>query len=279
MSLNQTKQDTKLWDKHRAKIYSKRGGWKIGEGVYNCGYDMMNDLVGKKSYMQVMFLNATGRLPDRKLADWFEAVHICLSWPDPRIWCNHVGALNGTARTSVVSATTMGTLAADAKGYGTRPLVEGVTFIQEALAAYKNGMSVAEIVNRCPKLGGKPMIMGYARPIAKGDERIPAMERVSKELGYSVGEHLNLAYQIEKELKEKFDENMNINGYMSGFLSDQGLAPNEVYQICSVLVNSGVTACYLDAAERPAGVFSPLQCDDIAYEGKAARKLDVSLSR
>ena len=274
MLLKQNKQDTSFWDGQRNKVFSKRGGWIIGKGVLNCGYDMMHDLVGKRSYMQVMILNATGRLPDRKLADWFDAVHICLSWPDPRIWCNQIGALGGTMQTSVVSATVAGVLAADSKGYGTKPLVAGVSFIQKAMVAQENGLSVAEIVSEeCAKFGGKPMIMGYARPIAKGDERIEAMERVSKALGYSVGPHMKLAYKIEKELLAKFNENMNINGYMSAFLSDQGLTPEEVYQICAVLVTSGVTACYLDAHDRAGGSFMPLQCEDIEYQGKPFRVL------
>jgi len=274
MSSKNNKQDTSFWDTHRNKIFSKRGGWVIGKGVFNCGYDMMHDLVGKKSYMQVMILNATGRLPNRKLADWFEGAHICLSWPDPRIWCNQIGALSGTMQTSVVSAAVAGNLAADSKGYGQKTLADGVSFIQKALAAYTNGLSVAEIVSEeCAKYGGKPIIMGYARPIAKGDERVEAMERVSKSLGYSIGPHLDLAYQIEQVLLDKFNESMNINGYMSAFLSDQGLMPEEVYQICAVLVNSGVTACYLDAYGRAGGAFMPLQCEDIEYQGKPARGL------
>jgi len=274
MSLNQTKQDTTLWDKHRAKIYSRRGGWRIGKGVYNCGYDMMRDLVGEKSYMQVVVLNAVGRLPEKKLADWLEAVFICLSWPDPRIWCNQIGALNGTMKGSVVSATVAGVLAADSRGYGSKPLVDGATFIQKALIDYDKSLPVAEIVsNECTKYGGKPFITGYARPIAKGDERIEAMERVTKNLGFSIGSHLQLAYQIEAELKERFSEDMNINGYVSAFLSDHGFSPMEIYQISTISVNSGVTACHMDAYDRPAGAFLPLQCEDIEYQGKAAREL------
>ncbi|MCF6355680.1 MAG: hypothetical protein L3J26_11375 [Candidatus Polarisedimenticolaceae bacterium] len=277
MSLNQTKQNTALWDKHRAKIYSKRGGWRIGKGVYNCGYDMMNELVGEKSYMQIVILNAVGRLPERRLADWLEAAFICLSWPDPRIWCNQIGALNGTMKASVVSATVAGTLAADSRGYGSKPLVDGAAFIQNASVDYNKGLPVAEIVsNECAKYGGRPFITGYARPIAKGDERVVAMECVTKKLGFSIGSHLQLAYKVEAELKEKFSEDMNINGYVSAFLSDNGFSPMEIYQMCTIAVNSGVTACYMDAYDRPAGGFLPLQCGDVAYLGKSARELPVS---
>jgi len=274
MSLNQTKQDTTFWDKYREKTYSRRGGWVIGKGVFNCGYNMMNDLVGDASYMQVLVLNAIGRLPERRLADWIEAVYICLSWPDSRIWCNQIGALNGTMQTSVTSATVAGVLAADSRGYGSKPLIDGVTFIQNALIDFNKGLSVEQIVrNTCAKYGGKPSITGYARPLAKGDERIEAMERVTKNLGFSIDPHLKLAYQIEAELQAKFSEDMNINGYVSAFLSDHDLTPMEIYQIFSIVVNSGVTACYMDTYDRPAGAFSPLQCEDIEYQGKAAREL------
>ncbi|PCI15109.1 MAG: hypothetical protein COB71_00825 [Thiotrichales bacterium] len=274
MSSTMTKPDTSLWDQQRNKIVSKKGGWFVGDGIYCHGYDMMDELVGKVSYMQVVMLNATGRLPERHVADWFEAVHICLSWPDSRIWCNHIGALGGTMRASAVASTVAGVLATDSRSYGIKPLKEGVAFIQAAMASLKGGLSVeAIVVNECEKHGGKPYIMGYARPIAKGDERVLAMELVAKNLDFSDGEHLKLAYDIDRELLARFNEGMNINGYMSAFLSDQHFTPEEVYRICATLVASGVSACYVDMRDRPAETFLPLRCDDIDFQGKPHRTL------
>lgn len=262
----------RLWDERRGKIQSKKGGWVIGKGVFNHGHSMMDDLVGKVSYMQVLILNATGRLPERPVADWFEAIHICMSWPDPRIWCNQIGALGGAMRASVVASTTAGVLAADAKSYGIKPLIPGVRFIQSALLDFKCGVSVDEIIrNECAKHRGKPNIMGYARPLAKGDERIVAMERVQQALNLPIGEHQQLAGQIEQSLLNNFDESMNINGYMSAFLSDSGYTADEVYRIFAVLVTSGVTACYVDTRDKTPDTFLPLRCADIEYTGKLAR--------
>lgn len=262
------------WEQYHGKVISSRGGWKIGEGVKCCGYDMMADLVGKVSYMQVVILNATGRLPSRELADWIEAIHICLSWPDPRIWCNRIGALAGSSRTSCVAASTLGVLAANSSSYGIKPLIRGVEFIQHAQQKISSGVDVGSfIIEEVKKYGGKPFLMGYVRPIAKGDERIPAMEQVSKKLGFEVGQHLELAYKIEKELNERYDETMNINGYMSAFLSDQGYSAEEVYRIFSFIVISGVTACFSDTEQRIEGGFSPLKTSDIAYKGKGERKV------
>jgi citrate synthase len=66
---------------------------------------------------------------------------------------------------------------------------------------------------------------------------------------------------------------MNINGYMSAFLVDQGFTATEVYRIFSTLVVSGVTACYADTADRLAGSFAPLKTSDINYKGAALRKV------
>lgn len=263
-----------VWDDVHGYILSRKGGWRIGQGVFNQGYSMMDDLVGNASYMQVVMLNATGRLPERRLADWVEAAHICLSWPDPRIWCNQIGALAGSARTGAVAATVAGALASDSRIYGPYTLIGAVEFIQHALARFHEGRSVEEIVREeCAKHAGKPHIMGFARPIAKGDERIPALERVGEDLGYKPGEHLQLAYAIERTLMQDFDEGMNVGGYMSAFMADQGFTAQQVYDIFPVLVFSGVTACYVDSRERPAGTFYPLKCGDIDYQGKPPREL------
>ena len=262
----------RMLDQRRKKIISNTGGWFPGEGVFSHGYSMLEDLVGKKTYFQTLILNATGKMVEKPFADWVEGIYGCLSWPDPRIWCNQIGALAGTARTSVVSATAIGCMATDSRTYGVYPLIEGVEFIQHSFLKQKAGMSALEIVNEIVAANkGKPYIVGYKRPIAKGDERLEVMERVARNLNFSDGPHLLLAYEIEKILLEQFDEGMNINGYMSAFLSDQGFTSYEVYQMFSMLVASGVTACYLDTYKQPANSFLPLRCDDIDYQGASHR--------
>ena len=259
-------------EQKRGKIFSKTGGWFPGRGVFCHGYSMLEELVGKKSYFQILVLNATGKLIEKPLADWVEAIYGCLSWPDPRIWCNQIGALAGAARTSVVAATTIGSLAADSRSYGPYTLLGGVEFIQDAFRQHQAGATAEDIVEKITAANrGKPYIVGYIRPIAKGDERLEAMEKFSKTLGFQVEPHLTLAYEIEQVLMRRFDEGMNINGYMSAFLSDQGFTADEVYRMFAGMVASGVTACYLDTYHRPPETFLPLRCDDIDYQGAAPR--------
>jgi len=259
---------------NRNIIRSNTGGWRVGEGVYSHGYSMLDELVGKKSYFQLMILNATGRLVERRLADWSEAMYGCLSWPDPRIWCNQIGAFAGEAKATVVAGTTVGVMAADSKMYGTYPIIEGMNFIQSSLKNVNSGQTTKAIIDdNIKKNRGKLNITGYVRPLAKGDERIRAMQRVSKLLGFEDGPHVRLAYQIENEITNRFDEGMNINGYVAAFFCDQGFSADEVYQTFSTVVMSGVTACYLDTLKKPNDSFLPLRCDDIKYLGREKREI------
>lgn len=274
MLSNSKKHYIDFLNKNRKCIHSKAGGWIADKGVYSHGYSMLTELVGEKTYFQTFILNATGKLVDKPLADWVEAIYGCLSWPDPRIWCNQIGSLAAEARATVVAGTTAGILANDSKTYGARTLISGMTFIQGALEQLDAGLSVSAIVKAAtPPRQTIPNITGYARPLAKGDERIEAMERVSAALKFKTGKHLELAYRIEQFMMEKYDECMNINGYAAAFLSDQGFSPNEVYKMSSTLVMSGVTACYAEAHDKPVNSFLPLRCDDIDYQGPAKRKI------
>ena len=268
----QERADTAFWDKHRGIIRTKKGGMVIGEAVYCHGYSMMDDFVGKASFFQVLVLNVTGRLPERRLADWLEALFLGVSYPDARIWCNQIGSLAGTLKASPVAAVSAGILASDYYLYVPGTAVKCAGFMVDALKKKKNGLTVEEIVRSCQRRpGSKPMITGYARPIAHGDERIVAMQRVSLKLGFETGEHLELAYQIEELLIREFDERINLAGYLCAFLCDQGYQTKEIYRLCSAMVNSGVHACYAEAADNPPESFFPLHCNDIDYQGTAPR--------
>lgn len=265
-----------LWEQYRGKIRNTKGGWILGEAIYNHGFSMMDELVGHTSYFQVLILNITGRLPEKNISDWTEASFICLSWPDPRIWCNKIGALAGTSRTSSTAAVSAGTLAADSRMYASGAMLEGAEFIISALNAKNNGTSThsivqTELARKSHKATSKAAIMGYARPLATGDERVVAMERVRNALNFPIGPHLRLAFEIENLLMDTHNECMNILGYCAAFMADQGFTATEITRIYSLWVSSGIHACYAEYCDRPPGTFLPLRCDDIDYQGKAPR--------
>lgn len=270
------KDNTSFWDNKHGNIHTRKGGWVISKGIVEShGYDLLNELMGNISYFQLLILNATGRMPERRLADWLESYFFCLSYPDARIWCNHIASLAGTLRTSPVAATCAGVMTSDSRMYGPGAVLSSAQFITTALIKNKKGMSVEEIIKTHPRRrpDGTPMISGYNRPVASGDERIPALERVTAQLGFQKGEHLKLAYAIEKVMSQKYNEHINSAGYRSAFLSDQGLSDEEIYRILSMVVNVGVIACFSEAADQPGESFFPLRCDDVDYQGQPHRDL------
>lgn len=271
MSSNDVLDVDNLWDRNRNRISSNKGGWRIGEAVYNQGYSQLEDLVGHTSYFQVMLLNVTGRLPDIRLAKWLENTFSCASWPDSRIWCNQMGALAGSSKSTAVAGTVAGVLASDSVIYGPGVMDHCMEFIGNALKEYKNGKTVQQIVDE--QFGRKGSVPGYARPIAKGDERVVAMQRVSSDLEFVVGEHEALAMKINEYLSENHDECINVGGYMVAFLSDHGFSATEVKRMTTLIVVAGVQACHAETYDKPAGTYLPMRCDDINYVGVEDRDL------
>lgn len=267
------KDETSLWDAQRGVIRTDTGGMVIGEAVYCHGFSLLDDLVGKASFFQVLVLNTTGIFPEQRLADWLEAVFLCVSYPDARIWCNQIGSLAGTLRCSPVAAVSAGILASDSMMYGPGTQKAGVRFIDKALQKKKAGASILSIIREHSQHSpdGRPCIPGYIRPLIRGDERIAALEKVTDQLGYNPGEHLQLGYELSELLQERYGEGMNAMGYVSAFLCDQGFFAEEQYRLMSTMVHSGVLACYAETADRPTETFFPLQCDDIRYCGPPPR--------
>ena len=260
--------------KHRRKLLGRNGGWLAGKGVYSYGHDLLKEMLPNKRYFHVLILNVLGRVPEDRFCAWVEAIFICLSWPDPRIWCNGVGALAGSSQTTSVAATAAGMLASDSIMYGPYTVQKGIEFINQVVDRVEQGTSIETLVEQQVKSsGGKVHIMGYARPIATGDERVEAMLAYGKALGYEVGRHLQVALEIEKYLLKNYNESLNINGYASAFLSDQGISPEQAYNIFPSVVNSGVTACYVEQKNKPLDSYLPLTCDDVEYTGPEPRHI------
>ena len=202
------------YDRYRGTIFSSKGGWKIGSGIETHGYSLLEEIHGKCSLFQVMILNVTGRLPERRLADMVEGVFICSSWPDPRIWCNKLGVFSAMTRTSATAAIAAGGLAGDSKlyGAGTGPSIEAFMTLADQLINEED-WSVADFMEAHAFKNGKLQAPGFARPLAKGDERVVAMRRYAKELGFDTGRFEDLANRMEDYLAEKAGESLNSSGY------------------------------------------------------------------
>lgn len=265
---------TESWDKRRGVIQTRMGGWVVGEAVYDHGYSLLKDFPGKASFFQVLILHIRGEMPERRLADWMEATFICLSWPDPRIWCNQIGSLAGSARASSIAGVCAGTLASDSMLYAAGTAIPIYDFFVKALDRhYKDKISVEEFIEKECKHNDHLVVPGFIRPLAKGDERVDAMIGLAESLGFQIGPCLDLAFNISEYLAKNYDESINFGGYIVAFLHDHGFTAKEIVRCYSLCVNNGVHACFREAADNPPDAFLPLRCDDVVYEGIGERSV------
>lgn len=269
-----TENNTEYWDKRRGKIYSRKGGWQVGSGISLHGYSLLDDLLGKASFFQVLILGITGRLPEERYAKWLEATFICMSWPDPRIWCNQVSAFGGELRATTSSAIAAGIMSSDSIMYGPGASLDAIDFIHHAYDFKENGGSVTKFINERASTRLGLRTPGYGRPIAKGDERVAAMIDYTAKLGFKDGPYFRLAMEIEAYLMKHHQESLNLAGYMAAFASDQGYSKLEMHRMISTCVNGGLHSCFAESRDQVSDSFLPLRCSDIEYTGPEERQIN-----
>ncbi|MBL1276546.1 MAG: hypothetical protein COB30_010690 [Ectothiorhodospiraceae bacterium] len=264
------------WDKQRGAIHTHIGGWEIGVSVTTYGHSLIDELVGKKSYFEILILSITGTLPEPRLAKWVEALYSCMSFPDPRIWCNQIGTLAGTARASAVSGITAGIQASDSRMYGPGTLSDVYNFLSFAMEHRLKGATVEGIISsKSRHSGSQPVIPSFSRPLASGDERVIALNTLTEELGFKWEPYMVLVRDIELYMLRKYNKSMSLPMFVVGFLRDQHWSLEQIQQVLSIMVTAGVAACYSEALEKPAETFLPLRCTDIDYCGAGPRTVPI----
>lgn len=266
---------TKYWDQRNNKIYSHIGHWKGGVDVNIHNFSLMNDLMKNASLMQVHILNATGKFVDRNIADWIEINFMGLSYPDSRIWCNQISAYAADTNSTGVAAVSAAILSTDSRAYGgSQTTFSCMKFLDSSYQRYKAGETLTSIISKIGTKNGKPIIVGFARPIDRDDERLRPYELMQEKLGIEVGAYLSFAKELSDFLDKYYSLTINSGGYASAFLLDQSFSPDDGYNIKAYSVASGAIACHRNMAASPSNSFLPLKCLDIEYTGKAIRCIE-----
>jgi citrate synthase len=165
-------------------------------------------------------------------------------------------------------------MSSDSRVYGgSTTKLTTMDFFKKSYLVYRECGCIAESIKDAKEKNGKPIIIGYVRPVNAKDERIPAYIKRQKDLGIPVGDYLNYALKLEVHLKENFNQTMNIAAYTAAFLLDQGLTPKEGYRIHSFATSAGAIACHRDALNKKPNSFTPLRCEDVIYSGLKKRRI------
>lgn len=241
-----------------------------GERVVFRGKDLFHELKNMR-WMELLLFGITGRRFDENQIRLFEGMWtLCTSYPDPRIWNNRVASLAGTARSSCTLSLAGGIAISEAKIYGRGPDIRAIDFLLRTRELLDQGQLLPDIlIAEIRKYRG---IAGFSRPIVSSDERlVPLLEHAIK-LGLGNGYFLNLSFKIERVLQEeRYRMKMNIAMLGAALAADQGLSSHEYYQFLVPAFIGGMFPCYLEAQEKQEGVFLPLSCDRIKYEGRNDR--------
>lgn len=259
---------------HEDRWVTRMGKWFSGERVVYRGRDLHVDLADM-DWMALYLYGITGRRFDERQVRMLNAIWTNTSYPDPRIWNNRVAALAGTARSTATLALGAAVAVSEASIYGHRPNTRAIDFFWRAQKMLDEGETLSGIVAR--EMECFRGIYGYGRPITREDERIPHLMRLAQESGFAQGRCVRMAFEVERLLLEgRWRLHMNITGLDAALAADMGLTPREYHLFVTPAFLAGMVPCFEDARQQVEGVFFPLSCGRLVYEGAARREWGVS---
>ncbi len=241
-----------------------------GERVDIRGKDLFSDF-SNKPWMELLLYGVTGKEFSAEQIKLFEGIwNICTSYPDPRIWNNRVSALAGSYRSTGSLGFAAGTAVSEAEIYGMKPIIKSFDFLTETKNRIKNGESLSILIKE--ELKKYRVVSGYARPIINEDERIKPLINLANKLGLGSGEHIKLAFDVEKTLITLgYKMHANIASIAAGLVADQGLTAREYYYYLVNCFSIGILLCHMDASSKKQGMLFPIRCERIRYHGSNLR--------
>lgn len=231
--------------------------------------------LGESSWLEVYLYGITGRFFTALELRVLNAIWTFTSYPDPRIWNNRVVALAGTVRSTAPLAIGSAIAVSEAEIYGGKSQIQTADILKRAKQWLENGNILGDFVKQ--ELKRQRKISGFGRPKMSRDERIEPMLSFLEKIGYETGPHVEIAFNIEKYLREnRLRFRLNYGGLAIGLCADMGFSPQETYLYLSVAFLGGFLPCYIDALEHPKGSLFPMRCSRINYEGPEPRCWNTS---
>ncbi|MGQ3094465.1 MAG: hypothetical protein ACT6RP_13510 [Roseateles sp.] len=252
-----------------APLPTRAGKAFVGTRAVFLGHDLHADL-RHADWVELYLLSITGRRFAANQLKLLHAMWVCTSYPDARLWNNRVAALAGSARSTPALGIAAALGMSEATVYGGHPCVRAIDFLIATQRRVAGGAVLAELVEQ--ELAER-RIYGYGRPIHSTDERLPWLLGIAREHGLDGGPHVALAHAVEVLLVARDARlKMNYAALTAGLAADLGLSVTEFHHFQVPMLLAGMTPCFIEAAERPAGRLFPLSCDDIAYAGAPKRR-------
>lgn len=144
-------------------------------------------------------------------------------------------------------------------------------FFYRADAKLRQGQLLADVIRA--ELKKYRVVSGYGRPIVDADERILPLLRFAKLWASTTGITSSLRSEFDDYLKNsRYKYQINVAALAAAILADQGLSPEELYNLATLAFVAGMFPCYIDTREKPEGAFFPLRASRIHYAGAETRR-------
>ncbi len=252
------------------RMTTQAGQAFVGSRAVFRGQDLHAEL-RHQDWMALYVLGITGRQHSDAQVRLLHALWVCTSYPDARIWNNRTAALAASARSTPGLGIAAALAMSEATIYGGHPYVSSIDLL---IRARRHDGPLQAFVEAELARG---RIYGYGRPIASVDERLPWVLGIARELQLDGGPHLRIALEVEQLLVARNPKlRMNYAALMSALCADLGFSATEMHHFQVPVFLAGMSPCFIEAAERPAGTVFPLSCEHIAYEGPAPRRWPAS---
>jgi citrate synthase len=255
------------------RMKTSAGKCFVGTRTVYRGLDLHADL-RDMDWMGLYLFAITGRRFDAVALRLLHAMWVHTSYPDVRLWNNRVAALAASTRSTPALGLSAALGVSEAEVYGGHPCVRAIDFLTAARRKLVQGTALEAIVR--DELANR-RIFGYGRPINATDERLPWLLTLAEELCLADGPHLALARDVEQLLVARDARlKMNYAALTAALAADMGLSVREFHHFQVPMLLAGMTPCFMEAAERPAGAVFALSCSHIAYDGPQARPWSAS---
>lgn len=254
---------------HAGHLRSRMGACFPGSHAVFRGHDLHTTLKDM-GWIELHLFSVTGRrfpAPQRRL---LEAIWTCTSYPDVRIWNNRVAGLAGATRSTGTLGLAAAMAVSEAAIYGRGIEIRATAFLIRTRQALEEGRTLEDCI--LAEMAVHRSIAGYGRPVTNGDERLPHILALARELGLDQGPHLRLAFEVDAWLRaSRWQKTINYGAVVTALAADLGLSPREFYLYMFPTFLAGMTPCYLEALERPEGALYAAPCSAIAYAGPPPR--------
>lgn len=251
------------------RLRSRMGGFVPGSHAVFRGCDLHGELKDMDWFALYVF-GITGRRFAAAELELLNAIWSYTSYPDARLWNNRVAALAGSARSTGNLGVAAALAVSEASIYGRGIDIRAIEFLLRAERHAQAGGDPAELARA--ELAERRSIAGYGRPLTSADERMAPILALAHRLGLDAGPHLRLARDVEAALLGgRWRLRLNYAGVAAALAADLGFSPQEYYLFLFPAFLAGMTPCYIEAVERPAGATFPLPCTQVRYEGPPPR--------